>query len=81
MERFLEAAALFLLFQCMRGCLLVEDISIVLVLYCLPQLVRSLRLGNYAMSPVIAQRLPGDALRPMPNNRVQSKTREEFVEN
>jgi beta-galactosidase len=34
-----------------------------IVLYCLPQLVRSLQPGNFAISPVIAQRLLGNALR------------------
>jgi beta-galactosidase len=35
-----------------------------IVFYCLPQLVRSLQPGDFAMSPVIAQRLLGNALRP-----------------
>lgn len=35
-----------------------------IVLYCLPQLARSLQPGNFAISPVIAQRLLGNALRP-----------------
>ena len=35
-----------------------------IVLYCLPQLVRSLQPGDFAISPVVAQRLLGNALRP-----------------
>jgi beta-galactosidase len=37
-----------------------------IVFYCLPQLVRSLAPGNFAISPVIADRLLGNALRPAP---------------
>lgn len=37
-----------------------------IVFYCLPQLVRSLIPGNFALSPVIADRLLGNALRPVP---------------
>jgi hypothetical protein len=44
-----------------------------IVLYCLPQLVRSLRPGDFAMSPVIAQRLLGNALRSKSNNPEQTK--------
>ncbi|HVU08349.1 MAG TPA: glycoside hydrolase family 2 TIM barrel-domain containing protein [Verrucomicrobiae bacterium] len=36
-----------------------------IVLYCLPQLVRSLQPGNYATSQVVCQRLLGNALRPV----------------
>lgn len=39
-----------------------------IILYCLPELVQSLRPGNLAISPVICQRLLGDALRPAPTN-------------
>jgi beta-galactosidase len=35
-----------------------------IVLYCLPQLLQSLQPGNFALSPVIAQRMLGNALRP-----------------
>jgi hypothetical protein len=35
-----------------------------IVFYCLPQMVESLRPGNFAMSRVICQRLLGNALRP-----------------
>jgi len=35
-----------------------------IVFYCLPQLVRSLQPGDFAISPVIADRLLGNALRP-----------------
>ncbi len=34
-----------------------------IILYCLPQLVRSLQPGDFAISPVVAQRLLGNALR------------------
>jgi hypothetical protein len=44
-----------------------------IVLYCLPQLVRSLRPGDFAMSPVIAQRLLGNALRSESNNPEHTK--------
>jgi hypothetical protein len=36
-----------------------------IVFYCLPQLVQSLRPGNFAISPVICQRLLGNALSPL----------------
>lgn len=36
-----------------------------IILYCLPQLVRSLQPGDFAISPVIARRLLGNSLRPM----------------
>jgi len=36
-----------------------------IVFYCLPQLVRSLQPGDFAISPVIAQRMLGNALRPV----------------
>ena len=35
-----------------------------IVFYCLPQLVRSLQPGSFAIPPVICQRLLGNALRP-----------------
>lgn len=35
-----------------------------ILFYCLPQLVRSLQPGDFAISPVVAQRLLGNALRP-----------------
>jgi hypothetical protein len=34
-----------------------------IILYCLPELVQSLKPGNFAISPVICQRLLGNALR------------------
>ena len=37
-----------------------------IVLYCLPQLARSLQPGNFAMSDVVAQRLLNNALQPSP---------------
>jgi hypothetical protein len=37
-----------------------------IVFYSLPQLVTSLRPGNYAIHPAVAQRLLGNALRPAP---------------
>jgi beta-galactosidase len=35
-----------------------------IVFYCLPQLVRSLNPGDFAISPVVCRRLLGNALRP-----------------
>jgi hypothetical protein len=34
-----------------------------IILYCLPQLVRSLQPGDFAINPVICRRLLGNALR------------------
>jgi len=48
-----------------------------IVLYCLPQLARSLRSGNFAISPVIAQRFLGDALGSAPTVPEESKALEE----
>ncbi len=39
-----------------------------IVFYCLPQMVRSLKPGNFAISPVICDRLLGNALRPVPTS-------------
>ena len=51
-----------------------------IVLYCLPQLTRSLRPGNFAMSPMIAQRLLGDALSWQRLPVVQTKAGSTLVE-
>jgi hypothetical protein len=37
-----------------------------IVFYSLPQLVTGLQPGNYGIHPAVAQRLPGNALRPAP---------------
>lgn len=51
-----------------RGCVIPHGKGQI-VLYCLPQLVRSLQPGDFAISPVIAQRLLGNALRPAVNEK------------
>lgn len=44
-----------------------------IVLFCLPQLVRSLQPRDFAISLVIAKRLLGNALRPMVRRLMKSE--------